>query len=544
MKVNLSRKCGKRLACLAGIVFVLFGGTASASAGAPLAAGAAISSAAEEASPARSVASAPSLAFAAPDDLRTASPSPDYGVALGAPYDDADFWCDAAGERLLGTAADVARLNEALRAAQPSLMALEELPRAVSRAQLRDWIEESAPEREAWYAPTAPLSDVAYRAALENCASETLPLRNPLRYGVSVRRADLRLLPTAAAWLDAPGDVHYDSLQATAVDPGEPLAVWSESRDGKFLFVSMRYYRGWLAKEAVALTTREKWLEYVQPEDFLVVTQNRYEAPEAAGRQLYQLGSRIPLVQQGGAPLARLPQRAADGSLAELLLPLPYSEGAAGVASARGASADREGAKSAALHRGNLPYTANNLRRAAFACLGDVYGWGGQDESVDCSSFVADVYRTVGIELPRDADEQEAAFMRASAAFDEAQGAQDAQGDARRAASVSEGHLSGTQAAPRPAFAPLEELAPEERTEALLATAPASLLFRPGHVMLSLGSVDGKSYIIHSLSGCWEKTADGLKRRRIRRVLVSDAYFLTSTGGRNLDACTGIGSFP
>ena len=102
----------------------------------------------------------------------------------------------------------------------------------------------------------------------------------------------------------------------------------------------------------------------------------------------------------------------------------------------------------------------------------------------------------------------------------------------------------GTEdAAPYIFFTPLDDLTPEERTEALLAAPPASLLFRPGHVMLTLGSVDGKTYVIHSLSGCWEKTQEGLKRCRIRRVLVSDAYFLTSTEGRNLDDCTGVGSF-
>ena len=90
---------------------------------------------------------------------------------------------------------------------------------------------------------------------------------------------------------------------------------------------------------------------------------------------------------------------------------------------------------------------------------------------------------------------------------------------------------------------PDEDESSEERTDALLAAPPASLLFRPGHVMFTLGSVDGKTYVIHSLSGCWEKTQEGLKRRRIRRVLVSDAYFLTSTEGRNLDDCTGVGIF-
>ena len=530
-KMKVSRNIGKHAACFLAAAGVFLGGADLTAAEAETPAAAVLSVAEAAAVPVQSASKA-ELA----DDVRaqTEDASPDYGVALGAPYDDIDFWCDAAGDRLLGTAEDVARLNEELHANQPSLVSLAELPRAVSRRQLRHWMEEAAPEREDWYAPTEPLSDEAYRATVENCAADRLPLRNPLRYGVTVRRADLRGLPTEEAWLDAPDDVHYDILQATAVDPAEPLAVWHESADGKFLFVSMRYYRGWLARDAVALTTRETWLAYVQPEDFLVVTQNRYETPEEAGGQLYQLGSRIPLVQQGGAHLARLPQRAVDGSLQEMLVPLSYSE------SASLALEDAGDMEAAALHRGSLPYTANNLRRAAFACLGDVYGWGGQDESVDCSSFVADVYRTVGIELPRDADEQEEAFLWASAHVGDAQNA--AHG-ARGKAAAFGGRRRGTEdAAPHIFFTPLDDLTPEERTEALLAAPPASLLFRPGHVMLTLGSVDGKTYVIHSLSGCWEKTQEGLKRCRIRRVLVSDAYFLTSTEGRNLDDCTGVGS--
>ena len=531
-KMKVSRNIGKHAACFLAAAGVFLGGADLTAAKAGTAAAAVLS-----VTDAAAVSLQSALKAELADDMRGQTEedaSPDYGVALGAPYDDAGFWCDAAGDRLLGTAEDVARLNEELHANQPSLVSLAELPRAVSRRQLRHWMEEAAPEREDWYAPTEPLSAEVYRATVENCAADKLPLRNPLRYGICVRRADLRCLPTEEAWLDAPDDVHYDILQATAVDPAEPLAVWSESADGKFLFVSMRYYRGWLARDAVALTTRETWLAYVQPEDFLVVTQNRYETPEEAGGQLYQLGSRIPLVQQGGAHLARLPQRAADGSLQEMLVPLPYSE------SASLAVEDAGDMEAAALHRGSLPYTANNLRRAAFACLGDVYGWGGQDDSVDCSSFVADVYRTVGIELARDADEQEEAFLRASAHVG---GAQNAVHGARgKAAAYGVRRRGMEDAAPGIFFTPLDDLTPEERTEALFAAPPASLLFRPGHVMLTLGSVDGKTYVIHSLSGCWEKTQEGLKRCRIRRVLVSDAYFLTSTEGRNLDDCTGVGS--
>ena len=59
----------------------------------------------------------------------------------------------------------------------------------------------------------------------------------------------------------------------------------------------------------------------------------------------------------------------------------------------------------------------------------------------------------------------------------------------------------------------------------------------------TLGCGVGNPYGIHSVSGYLELTQEGLKRCRIRRVLVSDAYFLTSTEGRNLDDCTGVGGF-
>ena len=59
------------------------------------------------------------------------------------------------------------------------------------------------------------------------------------------------------------------------------------------------------------------------------------------------------------------------------------------------------------LHHGFLPYTRNNLIQQAFRFLGDEYGWGGQNNSVDCSSFTQDVYRSFGIVIPRDADQQE-----------------------------------------------------------------------------------------------------------------------------------------
>ena len=56
---------------------------------------------------------------------------------------------------------------------------------------------------------------------------------------------------------------------------------------------------------------------------------------------------------------------------------------------------------------GYLPYTRAHILRQAFKMLGENYGWGGQREGRDCSSFIMDIYNVFGIRSPRNADQQE-----------------------------------------------------------------------------------------------------------------------------------------
>ena len=61
--------------------------------------------------------------------------------------------------------------------------------------------------------------------------------------------------------------------------------------------------------------------------------------------------------------------------------------------------------KSSANH-GYLTYTYNNVLIQAFKYLNQDYGWGGLDDGVDCSGFVANVFRSFGFMLPRNSGEQ------------------------------------------------------------------------------------------------------------------------------------------
>ena len=223
---------------------------------------------------------------------------------------------------------------------------------------------------------------------LKDLASE--PVTTDVRYGVATRRGNLRLEPVP------PDGTHYDEQQATAVDPCEPLLVYEDSDDGRFSHVVMRNYEGWLSKRAFALTDRATWMRFAAPKDFAVVTANHWKLyDESAGKTAtYQMGAKIPLARAplrgyrgkaGGEPLLLVPSRAQDGTLAIHPQPAVFDDD---------------------LHHGFLPCTENNFVRQGFRFLGDVYGWGGLDDSVDCSAFTSDVYRSMGIEIPRDADVQ------------------------------------------------------------------------------------------------------------------------------------------
>ena len=411
-------------------------------------------------------------------------------IAKDGPETKADYWTAGTedGNRVLLDAKGVQQLNEKLRAKCDALCDLKNFPQKLDGNKVTEYIAASLPEAGTYYRDGAVLSDNAYNGLMDRTVATPVDEDTVVRYAVTVQRANLRMLPTDEGWYDGPTpmDQHYDDLQNTAVDPSEPLAVLADSDDGAYVFVQMRYYRGWINKSAIAFTNRATWLTYVEPKEFLVVTKNRYTVKnEWEKEQLYQLGSRISLLgHQGRQWIVRVPQQRYNGQLAEGKAFVPMDENS--------------------LHAGYLPYTRNNVLRSAFKLLGDVYGWGGADDSVDCSALTMDAYRTVGIELPRNASQQEKAALH----------------------SVS-----------------LKGMDVNERSRALFSAKPGDILFRRGHVMLYLGrNAAGEPRILHSASSYYDYANGRLQKQYIRQVLVSDLFFLNRAGDTNLSVLTSIGS--
>ena len=147
-----------------------------------------------------------------------------------------------------------------------------------------------------------------------------------------------------------------------------------------------------------------------------------------------------------------------------------------------------------ALHYGYMPYTSNNIVRAAFKFYGRPYGWGGLKNSVDCSSLLYNAYRTVGIVLPRNADEQELSTGTKHA-------------------------LSGMSG---------------NRISTLDGLMPGAGLYMEGHCMMYLGSINKDPYVIHSLGSHFEK---GVRQREMS-VVVSDLNLHRGSGNSFLNELT------
>lgn len=109
-------------------------------------------------------------------------------------------------------------------------------------------------------------------------------------------------------------------------------------------------------------------------------------------------------------------------------------------------------------HIGFLPYTKRNVIVQAFKYEGEPYSWAGMDKNTDCSGFISNIYKTFGFIFPRNTTDQK----------------------------TSVGNITS-----------LENKTLNEKLISL-ENNKVSLLYQPGHVMLYLGKIKEKHFIIHA----------------------------------------------
>lgn len=406
-------------------------------------------------------------------------------VAPDAPQLVPDYWIarlgDADATRLSPQA--VAAQNARMAALDPHIEDLARLPASLPGHAVAASLGELSkrPAHTLYDVRGQALDAAAIDAIVANAATDALPAAVTPRFGLTVARADLRSFPTTQRVFSTRGDIDIDRFQESALFPGDAVAVLHESRDGQWYFVASQRYRAWVEKRRIALGTREQVLGYAQRGPVRIVTAGTArtaftpDLPAVSNLQL-DMGIALPLradwpagqAVNGQDPYTSwvldLPVRNDDGSLAFAPALLPRT------------------ADTAADH---LPLTPANLIRQGFKFLGERYGWGHSFDTRDCSGFVSEVYRSVGILLPRNTSAQ----------------------------AVS----PALQEVPLP---PSSDRA--GRLAALKTLKVGDLVYIPGHVMMVIGHDAGLTWVIHDTSGTTYTGTDGkLVRARLNGVSVT-----------------------
>jgi cell wall-associated NlpC family hydrolase len=419
------------------------------------------------------------LALACPPAINAAMAS--AGVAMSASgvpdiapdYLTARFWIarQRHPDRVLLEPAEIARRNEVLLRTDPSMHDLRTLPAQLARPRVREWIDKLAARSKAtlFDATGEPIENVVLDHIIDNRDVDAIPETQPTRYGLVVHRAALRSFPTDLRVFSSIGDTDIDRFQESALFPGTPVVIAHRSRDRQWLFVVSPRYAAWVARDAIAEGERRQVLDYADKVPYRIVTDATVRTrftPDAPAVSLLQLdmGVRLPLLAAVGDDVngqnpytswsVELPVRDTNGKLALAPTLLARQDGTASAP---------------------LPLTRANVLRQAFHFLGERYGWGHDYGTRDCSGFVSEVYRSMGVLLPRNT------------------------GDQARSPALDRLHFDGEGATP-------------ERTAALRHLQVGDLVYLPGHVMLVIGRIGDVPYVIHDIHDGKVLDADGRLR--------------------------------
>ncbi len=415
---------------------------------------------------------------AAPLQARDAAPAltiPPSGVmGVGEAQLTPAFWIglQKQPDHVILDRAAIAAENAKLLQVDPSMHDLRALPKTLTREQVAGWINglSERPKRQMYDVEGKPLPAATLDALIDNLALSDIPAQQETRYGLVVQRASFHTFPTNLRAFNVSGDTDIDRFQETAEFPGVPVVIVHASRDGKWLFVVSPRYAAWTEKENVAEGTAAQVFGYADKTPYRVVTGASVrtvftrEVPGASQLQL-DMSTRVPLLNlppdqpvNGQTPYAaytlQLPLRGADGKLQFTPALLQKNTDTAG---------------------DYLPLTPANIIRQAFKFLGERYGWGHAYDGRDCSGFVSDVYRSMGVQMPRNTSKQ--------------------------AISPALEHRAFTDKDSR-----------EARIKAARELQVGDLVYIPGHVMMVLGQRDGQPYVIHDVGGMTYRQADGSMR--------------------------------
>ena len=405
---------------------------------------------------------------------------PNAVVGVREPQLKPEFWIarESHAKQIVLDTQQIAEQNARLAQLDPTVHDLGKFPAALNGSDVRGWIGKYAhyPDEKMYDEAGREIERPVFDGLMQSVALESVPGTQPTRYGLVVKRADLRSFPTPMRVFDSADDRDIDRFQESALFPGTPVVIAHQSLDGNWWFVVSPLYAAWVEKRFIAEGPAEAVFGYTRKTPYLVVTGATAKTvftpvrPEVSELQL-DMGVRVPVLADWSsatpvngqhpytAHVIELPVRAADGTLQFTPALLP---------------------RTADTSSDYLPLNRANLLRQGFKFLGERYGWGHSYNARDCSGFVSEVYRSFGVQLPRNSRDQ-----------------------------------SQTPALNRISFTKADDH--ERRLEVLRSLEVGDLIYIPGHVMMVIGYDQGMPYVIHDTTGISYRDGSG----EVRRVVLN-----------------------
>ena len=355
----------------------------------------------------------------------------------------------------------ISEFNTALFSTDENMVDLSFLPEQMPGDEVKARILAiSKPNRSDLFNPVGEVLDSeGYRKHTGNLGLKNIPDTVEIRSALVVKRAHMRTYPTDNRYYKSADDQNLDRFQENALFPGDALAVLHVSADKEWAFVQSYNYAAWVRYESIAIGDRKLIGQYKNASRFLVITGAKVQTafnPEVPALSELQLdmGIRMPLADPETVKNSLYGQNPYTSYV--VLLPLRNFEGKLEIKPALIA-------RNKDVNQGFIPFTRENIIRQAFKFLGERYGWGHSYNGRDCTGFVMEVYKTFGIQMPRNTGQQ------GSGSFGE-----------------------------NTRFTP--ESSREEKLKALESLDVGDLMYVPGHVLMYIGEVDGEPYVIHDVS--------------------------------------------
>lgn len=330
------------------------------------------------------------------------------------------------------------------------------------------------------YEPNGKKADWAYyEKMIENCIDPTATEVQKVRYAIVVNRTTLQVFPSSNPILDDPKDLDFSYQALSSIRVNEPVLIYNTSADKNYYMARTANCSGWVpAKDVAICADKAQWLSAWDIPDenkLIILDSSAYTASSnthpATARRLLTQGTALECITDlkpdqlinNRSPYHNyavyLPVRNKDGM---------YEKHAALVPQTVDASI------------GYLPLTKQNIARVAMNHLGDVYGWGGMLNVDDCTGLIGTIYFCFGLQVARNGNWQW---------------------------NMNVEKIDVTN------------MSLEEKCLVLDQLPFGSALSFPGHQMMYLGKVNGKYYVLSTVSSV--VSPDSGKTLRTRDVMIN-----------------------